>query len=69
MSGVRVVANGYNAKNDDNLAGMVVHRINEMLNEDDKAWGSKGPFCVTLEIILRKYAKNFRELLDKVDKT
>ena len=29
----------YDAKNDDDLADTVVHRINEMLNEDDKVWG------------------------------
>ena len=39
MGGVSVVVNGYNAKNDDDLVDTVVHRINEMLNEDDKVWG------------------------------
>ena len=39
MGGLSVVVNGYNAKNDEDLADTVVHRINEMLNEDDKVWG------------------------------
>jgi hypothetical protein len=34
-----VVVNGYNARNDNDLADTVVQRINEMLNEDDKVWG------------------------------
>ena len=34
-----VNVNGYNAQNDNDLADTVVHRINEMLNEDDKVWG------------------------------
>jgi len=36
---VQVVVNGYNAQNDNDLANMVAHRINEMLNEDDSVWG------------------------------
>ena len=39
IGSVQVVVNGYNAKNDDDLADTVVHRINEMLNEDGKVWG------------------------------
>ena len=39
IGSVQVVVNGYNAQNDDDLADTVVHRINEMLNEDDKVWG------------------------------
>ncbi|MBQ7438093.1 MAG: hypothetical protein IJV30_12330 [Oscillospiraceae bacterium] len=33
------VVNGYNARNDNDLADTVVHRINEMLNEDSRVWG------------------------------
>jgi len=36
---VQVVVNGYNARNDNDLADTVVHRINEMLNEDSRVWG------------------------------
>jgi hypothetical protein len=39
MGGLTVNVNGYNAQNDNDLADTVVHRINEMLNEDDKVWG------------------------------
>ena len=39
IGSVQVVVNGYNAKNDNDLADTVVQRINEMLNEDDKVWG------------------------------
>ena len=39
MGGLSVVVNGYNARNDNDLADTVVQRINEMLNEDDKVWG------------------------------
>ena len=39
INGLSVNVNGYNAKNDDDLADTVVHRINEMLNEDGKVWG------------------------------
>ncbi len=38
MGGVSVMVNGYNAKSYDDLADTVVHRITEMLNEDDKVW-------------------------------
>ena len=31
--------NGYEAKNDNDLADTIVHRINDMLNEDDSVWG------------------------------
>ena len=36
---VQVVVNGYNARNDNDLADTLVHRINEMLNEDSRVWG------------------------------
>lgn len=39
VGGINVTVNGYNAKNDDDLADTVVHRINEMLNEDGSVWG------------------------------
>ncbi|OPZ70417.1 MAG: hypothetical protein BWY83_01654 [bacterium ADurb.Bin478] len=39
MGGLSVVVNGYEAKNDNDLADTIVHRINEMLNEDDSVWG------------------------------
>ncbi len=39
IGSVQVVVNGYNAQNDNDLANMVAHRINEMLNEDDSVWG------------------------------
>ena len=39
IGSVQVVVNGYNARNDNDLADTVVQRINEMLNEDDKVWG------------------------------
>ena len=39
VNGLSVNVNGYNAQNDNDLADTVVHRINEMLNEDDKVWG------------------------------
>ena len=32
MGGLSVVVNGYEAKNDNDLADTIVHRINEMLN-------------------------------------
>ena len=31
--------NGYEAKDDNDLADTIVHRINDMLNEDDSVWG------------------------------
>jgi hypothetical protein len=31
--------NGYNAQNDNDLADTIVHRINDMLNEDGSVWG------------------------------
>ena len=34
-----VAVNGYNDKNDNDLADTVVQRIKEMLNEDDSVWG------------------------------
>lgn len=39
INGLSVSVNGYNAQNDEDLADTIVHRINEMLNEDDKVWG------------------------------
>jgi len=39
INGLSVNVNGYNARNDNDLADTVVQRINEMLNEDDKVWG------------------------------
>jgi hypothetical protein len=39
LGGLTVNVNGYNAQNDNDLANMVAHRINEMLNEDDSVWG------------------------------
>ena len=38
INGLSVNVNGYNAKNDNDLADTVVHRINEMLNEDSRVW-------------------------------
>ncbi len=39
MGGLSVVVNGYEAKNDNDLADTIVHRINDMLNEDGSVWG------------------------------
>jgi FlaA1/EpsC-like NDP-sugar epimerase len=39
MGGLSVVFNGYEAKNDNDLADTIVHRINDMLNEDGSVWG------------------------------
>lgn len=39
MGGLTVNVNGYNARNDDDLADTVVQRINDMLGEDDSVWG------------------------------
>ena len=39
IGSLQVVVNGYNARNDNDLADTVVHRINEMLNEDSRVWG------------------------------
>ena len=36
---VQDVVNGCNVRNDNDLADTVVHRINEMLNEDSRVWG------------------------------
>ncbi|MBR3242395.1 MAG: hypothetical protein IKF90_06820 [Parasporobacterium sp.] len=36
LNGLFVNVTGYNAQNNEDLADTVVHRINEMLNEDDK---------------------------------
>ena len=39
IGSLQVVVNGYNARNDSDLADTVVHRINEMLNVDSRVWG------------------------------
>ena len=39
MGGLSVVVNGYESKNDNDLADTIVHRINDMLNEDGSVWG------------------------------
>jgi len=39
INGLSVNINGYEAKNDNDLADTIVHRINDMLNEDDSVWG------------------------------
>ena len=39
MGGLSVVVNDYEAKNDNDLADTIVHRINDMLNEDGSVWG------------------------------
>jgi len=39
INGLSVSINGYEAKNDTDLADTIVHRINEMLNEDGSVWG------------------------------
>jgi len=39
LGGLSVVVNGYEAKDDNDLADTIVHRINDMLNEDDSVWG------------------------------
>ena len=39
MGGLSVVVNGHEAKNDNDLADSIVHRINDMLNEDGSVWG------------------------------
>ena len=39
INGLSVNVNGYEARNDNDLADTIVHRINEMLNEDDSVWG------------------------------
>ncbi len=38
MGGVTVHVNGYNSKNDSDLADAVVRRINEMLDEGGSVW-------------------------------
>lgn len=38
MGSVTVNVNGYNAKNDNDLADTLVRRINEMLDEDSSVW-------------------------------
>lgn len=39
LSGLSVVVNGYEAKNDNDLAETIISRINEMFNEDGSVWG------------------------------
>jgi hypothetical protein len=39
IGSLQVVVNGYNVRNDNDLADTVVNRINEMLNEDSRVWG------------------------------
>ena len=39
VNGLSVNVQGYNARNDDDLADTIVNRINDMLNEDGAAWG------------------------------
>ena len=39
INGLSVNINGYEAKEDNDLADAIVHRINDMLNEDDSVWG------------------------------
>jgi hypothetical protein len=39
IGGLSVVVNGYEAQNDNDLADVIVHRINDMLNEDGSVWG------------------------------
>ena len=39
MGGLSVVVNGYEAKNDNDLADTIVHQINDMLNEDGSVLG------------------------------
>lgn len=39
IGSVQVVVNDYNARNDSDLADTVLHRINEILNEDSRVWG------------------------------
>jgi len=39
INGLSVNVSGYETKNDNDLADTIVHRINEMLNEDGSVWG------------------------------
>ena len=39
INGLSVNINGYEAKDDNDLADTIVHRINDMLNEDGSVWG------------------------------
>ena len=39
INGLSVNVNGYETKNDNDLADTIVHRINDMLNEDGSVWG------------------------------
>ncbi len=59
IEGLSVNANGKSAQNDEDLADTGVHRINEMINGDDKVWGQVKRLLKP-EILMRKYAKNLR---------
>ena len=39
INGLFVNVNGCEARNDNDLADNIVHRINDMLNEDGSVWG------------------------------
>ena len=39
MGGLSVVVNGYEAKNDSDLADTIIDRINEMFHENGSVWG------------------------------
>lgn len=39
MGGLSVVVNGYEVKNDDDLADAIIQRINDIFNEDGSVWG------------------------------
>ena len=39
MGGLSVVVNGYEAKNDDDLADTIIDRINDMFHENGSVWG------------------------------
>ena len=41
INGLSVNVNGYEARNDNDLADTIVHRINDMLNEDGSVWGKQ----------------------------
>ena len=38
LGGVHITVNGYNARNDDQLAQMVAGKINEMMDEDNSVY-------------------------------
>lgn len=39
INGLSVNVNAYEARNDNDLADTIVHRINDILNEDGSVWG------------------------------